>query len=311
MAQVVISEFMDAASVAALKAAFDSHYDPDLVERPDALRAAAAEAEALVVRNRTQVRESLLAACPGLKVIGRLGVGLDNIDLEACKARGIEVCPARGANEAAVAEYVIATLLILIRGAYFSTAAVAAGDWPRQALIGGEVAGKRLGLVGFGAIARQVARRAAALSMEIVAHDPFLPPDDPAWGQAESLPLAELLATADAVSLHIPYAPETHHLISAERLAAMKPGAVLVNTARGGVVDSRALAAALRNGRLAGAALDVHEEEPLSAEAGAVFAGLPNLLLTPHIAGLTREADLRVGAVTVQNLMRVLKPAGA
>ena len=308
MAKVVIAEFMDSASVEALQASFDVYYDPELAERPADLMTRAADASALVVRNRTQVRGELLAACRSLKAIGRLGVGLDNIDLETCRRRGIEVCPARGANEEAVAEYVIAAILILIRSSFQATPAVAAGEWPRSASVGSEVAGKRLGLIGFGAIARQVARRARALSLEILAYDPFLDLEDPAWQLAEAVGLEELLDSSDAISLHLPYSPETHHFLSADRLAAMRPGAVLINTARGGVLDSDALVEALSSGRLAGAALDVFEGEPLDAAAGATFAGLENLILTPHIAGVTKESELRVGAVTVKNLMRVLKP---
>ena len=261
MAKVVIAEFMDSASVEALRAAFDVHYDPELVERPADLTAHAADATALVVRNRTQVRGDLLTACKSLKVIGRLGVGLDNIDLETCRDRGIQVCPARGANEEPVAEYVIAVLLLLIRGSFQATPDVVAGSWPRTASIGKEVAGKRLGLIGLGAIGRQVARRAQALSMEIVAYDPFVDPEDAAWQLAASVGLEELLGTCDAISLHLPYSAETHHFLSAERLAAIRPGAILINTARGGVLDSDALVAALKSGQLSGAALDVHEEE--------------------------------------------------
>jgi (S)-sulfolactate dehydrogenase len=184
MPKVVISEFMDEAAIAADLAGFDTLYDPGLVDRPDALAAVLGDADALIVRNRTQVRGPLLAAAARLRVVGRLGVGLDNIDVPACEARGIAVCPATGANDGAVAEYVVATAMLLLRGAYGASAAVAAGAWPRNALMGREIAGKRLGLVGFGSIARETARRAAALGMAIAAHDPFVADEDPAWTPA-------------------------------------------------------------------------------------------------------------------------------
>ncbi|RZK96869.1 MAG: 3-phosphoglycerate dehydrogenase, partial [Methylobacterium sp.] len=184
MLKVVISEFMDEAAIRAELAGFETLYDPTLVDRPDALRAALAGASGLIVRNRTQVRAGLLAAAPDLRVVGRLGVGLDNIDLAACAARGIAVHPATGANDGAVAEYVIGTALLLLRGAYGASAQVAAGAWPRNALMGREIAGKRLGLVGFGAIARETARRAAALDMAVSAFDPYLTPEDTAWRPA-------------------------------------------------------------------------------------------------------------------------------
>lgn len=303
MAEIVISEFMDEQIVRSAFAGRDVYYDPQLVERPAELAAAVAEARALIVRNRTQVRGALLEAARRLVVVGRLGVGLDNIDAEACRARGIAVCPATGANDVSVAEYVIAATLVLLRRAWFATEQVIAGNWPRMALIGREAAGRRLGLVGFGAIARETASRARALGMTVSAYDPHLPAGDAAWALAERLELPALLAASDVVSLHVPLTAETRHLIDARALAAMRPGAILVNAARGGVVDEAALAEALRSGRLGGAALDVFEAEPLDAAAGARFAGVPNLLLTPHIAGVTEESNVRVSAVAARAVL--------
>ncbi|GAN51331.1 NAD(P)-dependent oxidoreductase [Methylobacterium radiotolerans] len=318
MPKVVISEFMDEAAIAAELAGLDVVYDPGLVDRPEDLAAAAARADALIVRNRTQVRGALLDAARDLTVVGRLGVGLDNIDLPACRARGIAVYPATGANDGAVAEYVIASALLLLRGAYGASAAVAAGAWPRNALMGREIAGKRLGLVGFGSIARETARRAAALGMAVAAHDPFVAADDPAWtqtwtqtwtpasGPVERTALDALIAGSDVLSLHVPLTDATRGLIDAAALARMPTGAILINAARGGIVDEAAVAAALRSGHLGGAALDVFEREPLDAAAGAVFAGVPNLILTPHIAGVTRESNVRVSAVTAAAVRRHL-----
>jgi (S)-sulfolactate dehydrogenase len=311
MADIVIPEFMDERAVDDLRRDFDVLHDSTLVDCPGDLAAALAESRGLIVRNRTRVDGGLLARAPNLRVVGRLGVGLDNIDLEACNARGIEVCAATGANAATVAEYVIATVLILLRGAFFSSHEVIAGGWPREALVGREVAGKRLGLVGFGGIARSVAERATALGMTVAAHDPYLPPDDPAWAGVTGMELPELLGSSDAVSLHVPLSADTRNLIDGTAIAGMRAGAVLVNTARGGVVDEAALVEALRTGRLAGAALDVFASEPLDARTGAVFAGVPNLLLTPHVAGVTEEANLRVSTVTAENVRRVLTQPGA
>ncbi|RME64237.1 MAG: 3-phosphoglycerate dehydrogenase, partial [Alphaproteobacteria bacterium] len=260
----------------------------------------------LLVRNRTQVRGALLDAAPRLKVVGRLGVGLDNIDMDACKARGIRVCPATGANDVSVAEYVVTAALVLLRGAWGASASVAAGAWPRMALVGREIAGKCLGLVGYGAIARETAQRAAALGMTVVASDPYLAADDARWGGTRRLALADLLKDADVVSLHVPLTGETRHLIDATAIAGMKKGAILINAARGGVVDEEALASALKTGQLGGAALDVFETEPLTAQAGAKFAGLDNILLTPHIAGVTVESNVRVSQVTADNVLKAL-----
>lgn len=306
--EVVIAEFMDPDGVAQLARRFPTHYDPTLVDRPEALAALLTEARALVVRNRTRVDAGFLAEGPRLRCIGRLGVGLDNIDLEACAARGLPVYPATGANVASVAEYAVTMALVLLRdGAYAASAAVIAGDWPRERLVGREAEAKVLGLVGFGAIGQATARRAAALGMRVLAHDPILAPDHPAWGLAEPRALDALLAEADAVSLHLPLTPGTRHLIGRAQLAAMKPGAVLINSARGGVVDEAALLAALKRGHLGGAALDVFETEPLTAEAGARFAGLANVILTPHIAGVTRECNARIGAIVAERVTECLE----
>lgn len=294
MPSLVISEFMEPGAVELLRCALETLYDPGLADDREGLLRALPGARGLIVRNRTRVDRGLLEAAPRLEVVGRLGVGLDNIDGEACAGRGIAVRPATGANAAAVAEYVIAAAMILRRGCFLSSACVAAGDWPRGELQGEEAAGATLGLIGFGGIAREVADRAAALGMTVVAHDPHVDAADPAWAAHGAVPvgLDDLLARADVVSVHVPLLPATRHLLDAAALRRMKPDAVLINTARGGIVDDAALAAALREGWLAGAALDVFETEPLPA--GSPFAGLDNVILTPHVAGLTRQSNRRV-----------------
>jgi (S)-sulfolactate dehydrogenase len=292
--KIVITEFMDDAAVAKLRAVYpNTHYDAQLVEKPDELAAHAADCDALIVRNRTQVRGAMLAACARARVVGRLGVGLDNIDVVACQARNIEVIPATGANGLAVAEYVIATTMLLTRGAYLSTNAVAAGKWPRAALSAGrETAGKTLGLVGFGSIGQLTGGLARALGMNVIAYDPFLPNEAQAWTLARQVSLDALFKEADAVSLHVPLTDQTKNLVDARRLSLMKSTSVLINTARGGIVDEAALATALKSGKLAGAALDVFEPEPLAP--GSPLADAPNCVLTPHIAGVSAEANVRV-----------------
>ncbi|WP_312433905.1 hydroxyacid dehydrogenase [Achromobacter sp.] len=305
--RILISEFMDAPAVQALQQRFDVQYAPELVEQRGALLAAVAEADALIVRNRTQVNAELLAAAPRLVAVGRLGVGLDNIDLAGCETRAIKVIPATGANARAVAEYVIGTMLSLLRGAYGSTADVTAGVWPRNALSQGlEAHGRTLGVVGFGGIGRLAAQLARGLGMRVVGSDAALPPDHPAWQEAGAEPLAldELLAQADVVTLHLPLTPQTRHLLDAARIEHMRAGAILINTSRGGIVDEAALAAALRAGRLRGAALDVFEQEPLPA--GSALADAPNLILTPHIAGLTQEANTRVSDMVAAGVTMAL-----
>jgi (S)-sulfolactate dehydrogenase len=307
MSLVVVSEFMNEEALVPLQGDHDVLFDPSLVDDRDRLLASLSDAAAIIVRNRTQVDQELLAAAPQLKAVGRLGVGLDNIDLGACEQRGVAVHPATGANARAVAEYVIATVMMLFRAAFQAGNAMVAGDWPRGALQGRETSGKRMGLVGLGGIAQLVAERAKALGMEVSAYDPYLPADHPAWRGANRVEdLDQLLAASDAISLHVPLTKTTRHLIDESALAALPNGAVIINTSRGGIVDDVALAAAVRNGHLAGAALDVFETEPLTAAAAEIFADLDNIVLTPHIAGLTTESNERVSEVTVANVQKTL-----
>ncbi|MCW5666457.1 MAG: hydroxyacid dehydrogenase [Piscinibacter sp.] len=308
MARIVITEFMDERAVASLAAAHDVLYDARLVDDAPRLLQEARGADAIIVRNRTQVRGELLAALARCRVVGRLGVGLDNIDVAGCEARGMQVIPATGANALSVAEYVIASAMLLLRGAYVSTAEVASGAWPRTALSNGrEIGGKTLGLIGFGGIGQLVAKLARALGMDVCAFDAMMDDDHPAYAElgVRCAGLDEVIKASDVISLHVPLVDSTRGLFDAARIAAMKPGAVLINTARGGIVDEPALAAALREKRLGGAAIDVFGTEPLPAAPH--FQGCPNLLLTPHIAGLTAEANDRVSSLIAQRVAEALR----
>lgn len=310
MNRIVISEFMDERALTGFPSDFDILYDASLVDRRDDLMDLLGNADALIVRNRTQVNEDLLASAPSLKAIGRLGVGLDNIDLEACQKHHIAVLPATGANSNSVAEYVIGSIMALSRRAYQrpdTLTQMQSGQWPRNTLIGGEISGKTLGLIGFGDIARLVAQKASALGMRIHAYDPYLPETSEAWTFAKRCDLVELLAYADCVSLHVPLNESTYHLIDKQSIATMKDGALLINTSRGGVIDDTALSEALRDEKLAGAALDVFETEPMTADSGILFKDLKNVILTPHIAGITEEGNVRVSHLTVANVLKALR----
>jgi (S)-sulfolactate dehydrogenase len=303
--RIVIPEVMDAGAVDWLKARFEVLYEPTLVDERARMLDALAEADAIIVKDRTQVDAALLAVARKLRAVGRLGVGLDNIDLPACTARDVAVYPASGANARSVAEYVICAALMLMRpGAYTSTAQVAAGEWPQKHVRGGrELDGKTLGIVGLGATGQLAARLAQGLGMRVMAWAPTKAADDPVFAEVHASPvdMGTLLREADVVSLHVPLTKETRGLFGRERIRAMKKGAVLINTARGAVVDGAALVEALSNGHLGGAAVDVYDSEPLPA--GSVFAKpLPNLLLTPHIAGGTIESIERRGTVVARKV---------
>jgi (S)-sulfolactate dehydrogenase len=309
MTDIIITEFLEPGAVDILKQSFKVHWDPELWNKRDELERLVRDLPGLIVRNRTPVDKALLDLAPRLKVVGRLGVGLDNIDVKACEARSIEVCSARGANATSVAEYAIAMAMILLRRrAYLDTHRLVAGEWPREELGRGlELAGKRLGIIGLGSIGGTTARKARALDMRVTAFDPYLPDEHENWNVAQKVTFGELLATSDVITVHCPLNAETRGMIGAKELARVRRGAVLINSARGGIVDEAACAAALRTGPLAAAALDVFDYEPIRSEAGKLFAGIPNVVLTPHISGVTAEANHRVSLMTVESVAAVLR----
>lgn len=305
--KILIPELIHPRSLERLRAVHEVVFDPTLFAQEAALLAACRDAHALIVRNRTQVRGELLDALGECRAVGRLGVGLDNIDVAGCHARDIEIIPAVGANARSVAEYVVTCAMLLLRHSHYSVSdALADGCWVRPARPEGrEVGGRILGLVGFGSIGQLTGRLASRLDMRVVAHDPSFRSETPLDFECEMLPLDQLLSISDVVSLHIPLMPETRSLINAERLALMRPEAVLINAARGGIVDEVALARALTNRDLQAAALDVFDDEPLPG--GSALAGVPNLLLTPHVAGVTADSELRVGEMVADRVLECLK----
>jgi D-3-phosphoglycerate dehydrogenase len=259
--------------------------------------------DALVVRSATKVTRALLAEPGRLRVIGRAGVGVDNVDVDAATERGILVVNAPTANLTSAAEHTFALLLALARRLPAADASMKRGEWDRKSYVGIELHGKTLGVVGFGRIGQRVASRARGLEMRVIAFDPFLDPELAHRLGVEMVPLDALLATADVVTLHTPLTRETHHLIDAARLAQMKPGALLVNCGRGGVVDEPALLAALESGRLGGAALDVFETEPTASRE---LVAHPRVVATPHIGAQTAEAQERIAIETATTVLAAL-----
>ena len=245
------------------------------------------------VRNQTRVDATLLEHGPSLKAIGRLGVGLDNIDLEAARDQAIPVVLARNANAVSVAEYVMAAILQCSRNLFAADAEVRAGTWDRRRFTGSEVYGKTLGLVGMGEIGQRAARRATAFGMRVLGYDPYVALYDYPIVETgvELVDLDALLGSSDFVSLHVPLNPSTWHLFSWATFEKMKPGAWLINAARGGVVDEADLARALEGGLLGGAVLDMLEEEPVSKTSPLLRQD--HVVFSPHIAGLTEEAQVK------------------
>ncbi|GAA1085409.1 MULTISPECIES: phosphoglycerate dehydrogenase [Streptomyces violaceusniger group] len=265
------------------------------------LLAHAAEADALIV-GMDPITAEVMDAAPRLKVIAKHGVGVDTIDVAAAHARAIPVVCAPGSNSRAVAEYTFGLLLSAARSLTASHTEVAAGGWPK--LFGPELHGKTLGIVGFGRIGRLLAGYARAFGMEPLAHDPYVPEADVRAHGAEPVALDALLERADAVSLHTPPDPSGTPLLDRARLAAMKPGAILVNAARGGLIDERALADLLGSGHLGAAALDAFSTEPLPA--GHPLRESPRTVLTSHMAACTPEANQAMGAMVAEDVVRVL-----
>lgn len=268
-----------------------------------ALLAQAPEADAIVVRSGARITREVIEAAPRLRVIGRAGVGVDNIDLDAATERGVWVVNAPDSNSVAVAEHVFALMLALSRRLLDASTSTACGEWRRSAFRGEELNGKTLGILGLGRIGSRVAERARAFGMSVLAHDPFVAPAQAQALGARLVPMSELLRQSDYVTLHVPAGEGTTHLICAGQLALCKPGAYLINCSRGSVIDEAALVAALDSGRLGGAGLDVFEREP---PAGSPLLGHPGVVATPHIGGMTQEAQRGVAIAMVEQVLDVL-----
>jgi len=264
-----------------------------------ALREAVAGCAGLIVRNQTRVDRPLLAVAPRLRVVGRLGAGLDNLDLDALRERGITVVHGGGLNARAVAEYVVGAVLALARGLAASDRSVRSGAWNRKT--GFELRGKTLALLGLGKTGVQTARLGRALGMRVSGHDPY---NHRQVAGVEQVQPEELFARAAVLSVHVPLTPQTRGLVGREFLATLPEGAIVINAARGGVVDEDALYDALRSGHLGGAALDVRTGEP--PEPDDRFNSLDNALLTPHLAGLTEESQAAIATHVLTGVRRVL-----
>lgn len=276
----------------------------NVVGNGEALRRELPRAHALLVRSDTEVTADLIALAPELRVIGRAGAGVDNIDIAAATRRGIAVLNAPGANTVSAAEHTFALLFALVRRIPWAAQSMREGAWDRKSFAGIELRGKTLGVIGLGRIGAHVARVARALGMTVVAHDPYLPAQRGDDLGVALRPLDDVLAAADVVTLHMPLTDATRHLLDRGRLARMKRGAVLVNAARGELVEETALVEAVKSGHLGGAALDVFAEEPLPANSP--LRGVDRLLLTPHLAASTREAQDRTALEICQAVLDAL-----
>lgn len=307
--RILVSDPLSPEGLARLSAAPDAEVTaPGNLSR-DALLASIGEYDALIVRSETKVDCEVLERAGRLKVIGRAGVGLDNVDLEAATARGVIVMNTPGANAVATCEHTFALMLALCRKIPQADASVRRGEWTRRRFLGVQLYRKTLGIVGLGRIGQQVALRAQAFGMDVLAYDPYINADLARELGVALVSLDELMARSDFITLHALLTPETHGLIGREALARVKPGARLINCARGELVDEAALVEALTSGRLVGAALDVYSVEPPArgGQATARLLALDNVVLTPHLGASTEEAQRDVSLQIVDQVLDALR----
>ncbi len=304
--KIIISEDIVGEGIERLKGTYHVYTDPDLWKKIPELKKALIDAEGFIVRNMTKVNAELLREAKILKVIGRAGAGFDNIDVPAASRQGIVICYSPEENAVSVAEHVFGLLLALARKIPAADRSVKNGGWERKKYHGYELMGKALGILGLGKIGFRVALRAKAFGMRILAHDAYLSTTSVAVTESGAIlvSLDELLAQADFLTIHLPLTKETKGLLNRQAFQKMKPTSFLINTSRGEVLVEEDLYQALREGKIAGAALDVRAEEPPGKESP--LHGLENVILTPHTAGLTYEAQEKVVAAVAEDVDRVL-----
>ncbi len=305
MPDVLITENIIGEEMDKLRQRFDCVFEPNLWKEPDKLLAMIPNFRALIARNQTQIRRDLIEAGTRLEVIARAGVGMDNVDLDAATRAGIVVSWTPEQNSNSVAELVIGLMIALARMIPEADADTKRGGWNRQRFMGVELLGKTLGIVGLGRIGSLTAAKARALGMEIIAYDPYVDPESlrAMEVRARLTSLDEVLSTSDFVSLHVPETQETREMFGDEQFGRMKPGAYFINAARGGVVDEGALLRALQQKRIAGATLDVRQQEPAVPSA---FDEMTNVILLPHIGAQTEEAQRRVVTTVCRDVTAIL-----
>lgn len=302
--RVLVCDSIDQAGVDSLKrAGLIVDYRPEI--KAAELVAAAKDYDVIVVRSRTKVTKEVIDAASSAKIIARVGVGLDNVDVKAAEGRNIKVINAPEAASIAVAELAIGLMISLARSIPRADAETKKGNWIKKDLMGTQLSGKYLGIVGVGNIGRNIGRMAKALRMNLIGYDPY-PINRDFISETGMIvtDLDTLVESSDFITCHVPSTPETKHMFNAERFARMKPTAYLVNTSRGEIIDENALYEALKAGRLAGAALDVFEVEPPTNKQ---LIGLPNVICTPHIGAQTREAQELASTVIAEKIIQILR----
>ena len=305
--KILITEFMETKSVELLKNFFDITFDQELSKNHDKLKLSINNFDVLIVRNKTLVNKEILENASNLKLIGRLGVGLDNIDTEYCKKNNIYVQPATGMNADSVAEFVIHASLSLLKNIPLMHKETLLGNWPRTSILSRELKGKKLGLLGFGLIAKKVSRLAKIFNSDIIAYDPFVNPGMGNEFNTKLVSKKELFESSDIISIHLPLSDSTKNLLDYNVFKQMLKKPIIINSSRGSIVNERDLLRAYDERLISGFALDVYEVEPVQKEFLSSIKESTNCILTPHIAGVTEESNTRVSEFIANAILEFFK----
>jgi len=305
--KILITEFMEVKSVEILKTNFDVIVDQDLSTNSNELKKIISKFDALIVRNKTQVNKEILENAHNLKFIGRLGVGLDNIDTEYCKRNNIYVQPATGMNADSVAEYVISTSLSLLKNIPLIHQETSIGNWPRTSISSRELKGKTIGLLGFGLIAKKVSILAKVFNAHIIAYDPFVDPSVGNEFDAKLLDINDIYELADIISIHLPLSEITKNSLNYESFRKMKKQPIIINSSRGSIINEEDLLKAYDEKLISGFALDVYNTEPVQKSLLNKIKSNTNCIFTPHIAGVTKESNTRVSEFIANSVQEFFK----
>ncbi|MDC0195636.1 hypothetical protein OAJ80_01740 [Candidatus Thioglobus sp.] len=307
MKKVLITEFMEQDSVDKMSENFDVTYDTSLHENQAKLSSLISNTDAVIVRNKTQLTEDLLSKADQLTFVGRLGVGLDNIDTDYCSNNGIFVQPATGMNADSVAEYVITCSLSLLKNIPIAHPGTSSGQWPRTSIKSRELGGKTLGLLGFGVIGKKVSRLAQVFGAKVIAYDPFVPESEASKHNVSLVKQEDLFALSDVISIHLPLTDQTRDLINARSFNLMKQNPIIINSSRGSIVNEKDLLQAYSEKIISGFALDVYSSEPVEEDFYKHISNSMNCILTPHNSGVTTESNVRVSQFIAEKTINFLR----
>ena len=307
MKKVLITEFMEQDSVDKISENFEVTYDPSLHESDDSLSSLIVDTDAVIVRNKTQLTEDLLLKAKQLTFVGRLGVGLDNIDTDFCSNNNIFVQPATGMNADSVAEYVITCALSLLKNIPIAHNGTSSGQWPRTSIESRELGGKTFGILGFGVIAKKVCRLAQVFGAEVIAYDPFVTQSDASEFNVSLVEQEKLFGLSDVISIHLPLTNETRNLINENSFNLMKRNPIIINSSRGSIVNEIDLIKAYSQNVISGFALDVYSSEPVQEEFYKQISNSMNCILTPHNSGVTSESNVRVSQFIAEKTIDFLE----